>query len=118
MLNQVCVIGIKVNDLKKGVAFYTEVLNFKIAEYYGDSIIQLEHNGVPIILEKDDSNNTQGSSKVVLGINSTDIHADFKQLKETGVNMLFSEPQPCPPGYFFVIEDFEGNQIEIVQFVD
>ncbi|PWW25501.1 hypothetical protein DFO73_113100 [Cytobacillus oceanisediminis] len=30
------------------------------------------------------------------------------------IKVLFDEPQPCPPGRYFVIEDPSGNQIEIV----
>ncbi len=44
------------------------------------------------------------------------IENDFNQLKDKGVKIISSEPQPCPPGRYFVIEDPSGNQIEIVEF--
>ena len=55
MLNQVCVLTIKVNDLEKAVEFYTNILDFTVEKKYGDTIIQLTHHGLPFILEKGDT---------------------------------------------------------------
>ena len=52
MLNQICVIMIKVRDLKSAVNFYTEVLDFKVSKHYGDKIVSLVHNDVPVVLEE------------------------------------------------------------------
>lgn len=118
MLNQVCVLTIKVNDLEKAVEFYTKILDFNVEKRYGDTIIQLTHHGLPFILEKGDATTPPSSSNVLLAIQSSNIQEDFHQLREKGVKLLFHEPQPCPPGYFFIIEDYSGNQLEIVQFVN
>jgi lactoylglutathione lyase len=117
MLNQVCVLTIKVRDMEKDVQFYTEKLDFKVSKKYGENIISLEHNGLPLILEKAETENTPTSSNVLLAIQSSNIHEDFKKLQDKGVKIISEEPMPCPPGYFFVIEDNSGNQLEIVEFV-
>jgi lactoylglutathione lyase len=118
MLNQVCVLTVQVSDIEKGVKFYTDILDFKVAKYYGENIVQLEHNGVPFIIEKASETQVPSSSRVLFGIQSSNIQKDFKQLQEKGVTILSPEPLPCPPGYFFTIEDFSGNAIEIVEFVE
>jgi lactoylglutathione lyase len=118
MLNQVCVLTIKVKDMEEGVDFYTNILDFKVAQRYGDTIIRLEHNGVPLILEKAAKQDTTTSTKVLLGIQSQNIQGDFQRLQEKGVSILSSKPLPCPPGFYFVIEDYSGNQLEIVEYVD
>ncbi|WP_010098234.1 VOC family protein [Ornithinibacillus scapharcae] len=118
MLNQLCVITIKIQDMEKDLLFYTEILDFRIAERYGENITLLEHNGLPIILEKASDTNKPTSSGTLLGVLSTNIRNDFEQLRDKGVNILSNEPLPCPPGYFFVIEDYSGNQIEIIEFTN
>jgi lactoylglutathione lyase len=117
MLNQVCVLTIKVSDMDKGVAFYTETLDFKVRKKYGENIISLEHNGLPLILEKAEDN-ALPSSTVLLAIQSNDIQKDFQRLKSSGVKVISNKPMPCPPGYYFIIEDSSGNQLEIVEFIN
>ncbi|MGD6834454.1 VOC family protein [Sutcliffiella halmapala] len=116
MLNKVCVITIKVENMQDAVRFYTEVLDFKVSKQYGENIVSLVHESVPIVLEKADSIRKEAHSSVLLGILSHDIEKDFASLKEKGAVILFDEPQPCPPGRFFVLEDPFGNQIEVVEF--
>ncbi|KAF0824779.1 VOC family protein [Cytobacillus firmus] len=114
MLNQLCVITIKVTDLKSAVNFYTEVLDFKVPKHYEDKIVSLVHNDVPVVLEESADEKT--GSNVLPGILSKNIESDFSKMREAGVKMLFENPQPCPPGRYFIIEDPSGNQIEIVEF--
>ncbi|WP_047983029.1 VOC family protein [Ornithinibacillus californiensis] len=118
MLNQVCVLTIKVDDMEKGVAFYTEMLDFNVSKKYGENIFSLEHNGLPLILEKTENSDVPTGSNVLFAIQSSNIQEDFKKLQEKGVKMISEEPMPCPPGYYFVIEDFCGNQLEILEFVN
>ncbi|MFK3959076.1 VOC family protein [Guptibacillus hwajinpoensis] len=106
----------KVSNIKEALVFYTKVLDFEVSKEYGPKIVSLVHENMPIVLEEEA---VQSESKnVLLGIQSTNIHRDFRQLKEKGVQILSEEPQPCPPGLYFVIEDPSGNQIEILQFID
>ncbi|RLQ94253.1 VOC family protein [Falsibacillus albus] len=116
MLNNVCVITVKVDDLKKAMDFYTNVLDFEISKRYGEKIVSLVHHSVPIVLEETVNNHRNGTPSVLLGILSNNIEEDFNRLKSLGAKVLFAEPQPCPPGRFFMIEDPAGNHIEIVEF--
>ncbi|WP_226658061.1 VOC family protein [Pseudalkalibacillus hwajinpoensis] len=116
MLNNVCVLTIKVSNMKESLAFYTEVLDFKISKEYGPNIVSLQHESIPIVLEKESQESEKNS--VLIAIQSNDIHKDFHRFKEKRVPILSEEPKPCPPGLYFVIEDPSGNQIEILQFIN
>ena len=116
MLNNVCVITVKVSNMKESLAFYTEVLNFKISKEYGPNIVSLQHDSIPIVLEEESLASQKNS--VQIAIQSSDIHRDFQRFKEKRVPILSEEPKPCPPGLYFVIEDPSGNQIEILQFMN
>jgi len=116
MLNKVCVLTVKVDDLQKAIEFYTELLDFKVYKHYGEKIATLVHDETPIVLEEDGSNLAGKDQNVLLGILSEDIDSDFNRLKSKGVKILFDEPKPCPPGRYFVIEDPSGNQMEIIEF--
>lgn len=114
MLNKVCVLTVKVSNLQEAVQFYTNVLDFTVSKYYGDCIVSLVHNEVPVVLEE--SETVENGNNVLLGILSKDIEQDFNNLKSKGAKVLFDEPKPCPPGRYFIIEDPSGNQIEIIEF--
>lgn len=118
MLDQVCVLTIKVKEMKESLSFYTEVFNFTASKKYSDSIVSLVHKNIPIVLEEEPSINLSDSSSVLLGISSNDIHHDFKLLIDRGAHVLFDEPKPCPPGYYFIVEDPSGNKIEVVEFTN
>ncbi|MGB8000444.1 MAG: VOC family protein [Anaerobacillus sp.] len=116
MLNNVCVLTVKVNNMRDALPFYTDILDFKVSKTYSDKIVSLVHESIPIVLEESSPTEKVSANQVLLGINSEDIEVDFKKLKERGANLLFNEPEPCPPGRYFIIEDPSGNQIEIVEF--
>lgn len=116
MLNKVCVLTVKVENLQKALEFYTEVLGFKVNKHYGEKIVTLVHGEIPIVLEEEGTNLSGKDQNVLLGILSEDIDSDFHRLKAKGVKILFDEPKPCPPGRYIVIEDPSGNQIEILEF--
>ncbi len=117
MLNRVCVVTMKVDNIQAAVEFYTNILDFKVSKYYGQKIVSLQHEAVPIVLEETDNQMDGTRQGVLLGLLSDDIERDFSDLKAKGVKILFDEPKPCPPGRYFVIEDPAGNEIEIVQFI-
>ncbi len=117
VLNKVCVLTVNVNDMKEAIDFYTRVLDFEVSKRYGETIVSLVHNGLPIVLEEKKGSGQAGSGQSVLpGILSEAIEKDFELLKSKGAVMIFDEPKPCPPGRYFVIEDPSGNQIEVVEF--
>lgn len=114
-----CMISIKVNDVEKAVKFYCDGLGFNLEKKYGENIVELSFDGHSIILEKAEKENTLNyfeNAQTVLGIRSNNLFADMKVLQERGVELLFKEPQKCPPGIFNVIQDPFGNHIEILEF--
>ncbi len=102
--------------MKEALAFYTEILDFKVSKEYGPKIVSLQHENIPIVLEEEPLHSE--NNNVLLAIQSNDIYRDFHQFKEKGVPLLLEEPKPCPPGLYFVIKDPSGNQIEILQFTN
>ncbi|QHA91984.1 VOC family protein [Bacillus sp. N1-1] len=116
MLNHVCVLTVKVSNLKEALAFYTEILDFKVSKEYGPKIVSLHHENIPIVLEEEPVQSE--NNNVLLAIQSNDIYRDFHQFNEKGVPILSKEPKPCPPGLYFVIKDPSGNHIEILQFTN
>ncbi|MBP1941089.1 VOC family protein [Cytobacillus luteolus] len=117
MINSVCVLTIKVDNIQAAIDFYTNVLDFNVSKYYGEKIVSLQHEAVPIVLEETEHQLLGNRQGVLLGLLSQDIEQDFSQLKAKGVKVLFDEPKPCPPGRYFVIEDPSRNEIELVQFL-
>lgn len=116
MLNKVCVLTIKVDDMKAALEFYTKVLDFEVSKHYGENIVSLVHNEIPIVLEKSDEEGTSGSQKVLLGILTENIDEDVDRLRQKGAKVLFDESRPCPPGRYNIIEDPFGNKLELVEF--
>ncbi|GAM13225.1 hypothetical protein SAMD00020551_1363 [Mesobacillus selenatarsenatis SF-1] len=102
--------------MKEALEFYTKALDFEVSKHYGENIISLVHNEIPIVIEKSDENSTSVSQKVLLGILSENIDEDVEILRGKGVKILFDESRPCPPGRYNVIEDPFGNQLELVEF--
>lgn len=116
MLNKVCVITIRVPNLENAIDFYSEILGFKVSKYYGEKIASLQHGDIPIILEECGSAVQNPKQNVLIGLISRDLDLDILELKKKGVDFLFDEPKPCPPGRFIIIKDPTGNQIELVEF--
>ncbi|MFN2744044.1 MULTISPECIES: VOC family protein [Bacillus] len=115
---KVCMVSIKVTDMKEAKSFYCEKLNFKLEKEYGENIIELNVDGFPIILEKASKPNTLEygeHSQVVLGLQTDDIKKDMNHLKQNGVHVLYEEPQTCPPGHYTVIVDPFDNKIELLE---
>lgn len=116
MLNKVCVLTIKVDEMETALDFYTKVLDFEVSKHYGENIVSLVHNEIPIVLEKSEEAISAGGQKVLLGILSENLDEDVTRLREKGARILFDESKPCPPGRYNMIEDPFGNQLELVEF--
>lgn len=116
MLNKVCVLTIKVEDMEKALQFYTKVLDFEVSKHYGENIVSLVHNEIPIVLEKSEEAIATGGQRVLLGILSDNLDEDVHRLREEGAKILFDESRPCPPGRYNIVEDPFGNQLELVEF--
>lgn len=115
MLNKLCVLTIKVDDMETALEFYTKVLDFAVSKHYGENIVSLVHNEIPIVLEKSNVGSSVGQ-KVLLGILSENLDDDIDRLRNRGAKILFDESKPCPPGRYNMIEDPFGNKLELVEF--
>ncbi|MFD2637944.1 VOC family protein [Piscibacillus salipiscarius] len=113
MLNQVCVMTIRVKDLEKSVYFYTEVLGFEVDQYYGDTIVSLKHSNIPIVLEE--HHDLESGNNVVLAIQSENLEKDMSDLQSREVPFLL-DVEPCPPGRYTIFKDPDGNHIELLEF--
>ncbi|WP_249745262.1 VOC family protein [Mesobacillus boroniphilus] len=116
MLNKVCVLTIKVDDMQKALEFYTKVLDFEVSKHYGENIVSLVHNEIPIVLEKSDDRSNAVGQNVLLGILSENLDEDVTRLRDRGAKILFDESKPCPPGRYNMIADPFGNKLELVEF--
>ncbi|PKR76770.1 hypothetical protein CEY16_13195 [Halalkalibacillus sediminis] len=115
MLNKVCVITVKVEKMDEAIDFYTKVLGFQVDQRYGEKIVSLEHEGLPIVLEEISTGKSNDQS-VLFALYSDDLDGDIQHLEFHETKILFNHPEPCPPGRYTIIEDPSGNQIEIVEF--
>lgn len=115
MINKVCVLTIKVQEMKSAIEFYTNVLDFEISKEYGEKIVSLVHKDIPIVLEESAPTNSS-SNQVLPALFSENLDNDIAKLKSKGAKFLFDEPRPCPPGRFIVLEDPSGNHLELIEF--
>ncbi|MGY5861538.1 MAG: VOC family protein [Candidatus Thorarchaeota archaeon] len=115
-----CVVGIYVDDIDKAVEFYCEMLGFKELQRYNNGcIVRLENDGPTVILEKVENPNMStypGYAQVILGIETDDIEARAKELREKGVVFLQDGPQSFVAGLYMNMKDPAGNVIDLLQF--
>ncbi|PLR87089.1 VOC family protein [Bacillus sp. V33-4] len=116
MLNQIGVLTIRVHNLKEAITFYTEALGFEVATHYGEKLVSLKHEGLPLVLEETEGIQANSQNNVLPGLIAKNLDEEIEVLKSKGVKILFEEPKPCPPGRYTIIEDPSGNQIELVEF--
>ncbi|MCK5238471.1 MAG: VOC family protein [Candidatus Thorarchaeota archaeon] len=111
-------ITIYVNDMEKAIEFYRDTMGFDIV-HSSTTIVHLENDGIPIILEKEKSKSTAkypGTSQVVIGIETEDLEKTISVLRDLSVNIVHDDPQQFPAGRFMAIRDPAGNVIEILEF--
>jgi len=116
-MHQVCVQTIYVTDLKRAVNFYEAGLGYEIEAEYGDYIVQLKTEGITLILQEvqgDDS--IPSEPKTVLAFQTDDILGSITTLKASGARILHNEPQPCPVGRYVTFEDPTGIMHELLEF--
>lgn len=118
---QVCVLGINVTDIEQALAFYCDKLGFTVKQQWGDEIVQLEHEGLPVILQQVEAPIELDYPRVaqsVLGFQTPDLVTTMTELKAKGVELLYDSPQPFPAGIFTAFRDPFGNVHELLQFQD
>ena len=119
MENQICVVSIYVPNLQQAIDFYTNTLNFKVNQYYGEKIVSLLNGNLPFILEEKQGELPADMKPfgVVLALQTKNIEETLAHLKSKNVQFIVDELTNCPPGKFISIIDPFGNIIEYLQFV-
>lgn len=119
LMPRIAAITIYVHDIQEAEGFYTKLLGFKVAERPAPFLVQLEHDGVPLMLCAADRPSTSSYTQdagTVLGIATDDVTRQAADLRAKGATVLFDEPQEFPVGVFNVVRDPSGNAIELLEF--
>lgn len=106
--------------MDKAIDFYTGVLGFSIASRasYPFAVV-LEQDAFTFLLAKCDRSATIDYPRVaqtLINIETTDIAGTLDELQAKGVDLIHSEPQPCPPGLYAAFRDPFGNVLELLQY--
>ncbi len=118
---------IRVGDLDKSIAFYTEVLGMKLLrksvneEYkytlafvgYGD---EKDHSVIELTYNWDTETYDHGNAFGHLAIGAEDIYATCEEIRKTGAKII-REPGPVKGGttHIAFVEDPDGYKIELIQ---
>ena len=113
----------QVRDVLRSVAFYTQVLGFKLQHQQPPAFASVSHGGTPILLSGPGASGSRpmpdgstqepgGWNRVVLRV--TDLPALIQSLKEQKVKFR-NEMETGPGGRQIQIEDPDGNPIELFE---
>ena len=109
----VCVQTIYTLDLEKSVGFYVQGLGYEIAERYGNCIVQLKTDGIPLIVEQVAEGEQE---RVVLAFQSFALEDDIETLRKSGAHILHAEPQPCPVGRYVSFQGPDHVVHDLLEF--
>jgi len=115
----VCVLSINVPDMELAKQFYCKKLGFELAEQYDEKTIQLQHDGIYIILSKAEratSVDYPAEAQVVPGIATDDIVKTVTAYKSLGIEFIYDAPLPSPAGLYTAFKDPFGNVFELLEF--
>ncbi|OAB41619.1 VOC family protein [Paenibacillus glacialis] len=118
-MHKICVISIYVSNMELAKQFYCEKLGFEVAQDFDDTLVELVHDGIPVILCQvalSAQSNYPNQSQVVLGLQTDNLVQSITEMTEKGIEVIYDTPQPCPPGYYSAFKDPFGNVIELLQF--
>lgn len=116
---KISAISIYVHDIKQAEAFYRDMLGFTVAGRPAPFLVELEHDGIPLVLcaaERPTSAQYSKDSATVLGIATDDVVKQASALRAKGATVLFDEPQEFPVGQFNAVRDPSGNVVELLEF--
>ncbi len=120
MITRIQDVYYNVQDMKRAVRFYSEVLDMKVldtSEWWsslqiGELRIGLHGNGgVPVPPVPRDAHGAHAGATLTL--HSTDIADDTRRLKMAGTKILGELDEPW--GKLVVFEDTEGNVLKLMQ---
>ena len=101
----------EVQDMKRAIAFYRNVLNLAVTEESADWSA-MNVGGLRVGLDSTDGRPTP--KRAVLTLKTTDIRADVKRLRDNGVKFV-GEIGDYPWGSVVTFEDSEGNFLKLMQ---
>jgi lactoylglutathione lyase len=116
---KVASISIYITDMDAAIAFYTDVLGFKVKSRPVPFITELDHDGAAVVLcqaEKAVKADYPASTGTVIGLVSKDVAAAAQGFAKKKVTMVVPEPQEFPGGKFIAVRDPSGNVVELLQF--
>jgi catechol 2,3-dioxygenase-like lactoylglutathione lyase family enzyme len=117
---RICVVQINVPDIDRAIDFYTDVLGFSVKSRasYPFAVV-LEQDAFTFLLAKCDTSATidyPHVAQTLINIETPDLAAALDDLKAKGVDLIHSEPQPCPPGLYAAFRDPFGNVMELLEY--
>jgi lactoylglutathione lyase len=117
---RICVVQVNVTDMDQAIDFYTGVLGFvvKSRASYPFAVV-LDQDAFTFLLAKCDRSTTveyPHVAQTLINIETADLAAALDDLKAKGVDLIHSEPQPCPPGLYAAFRDPFGNVLELLQY--
>ena len=115
----VAAISVYVDDMDRAIAFYQDVLGFKVKSRPVPFIAELEHDGPALVLcqaERSAKFDYSKSSGTVIGLASGDVVARAAELMKKKVELVVPEPQEFPGGRFIAVRDPAGNVVELLEF--
>ena len=101
----------EVQDMKRAIAFYRNVLNLVVTEE-SDDWSAMNVGGLRVGLDSTDGKPTP--KRAILTFKTKDIRADVKRLRDKGVKFV-GEIGDCPWGSVVTFEDSEGNFLKLMQ---
>ena len=116
---KIAAISLYVDNLDAAVDFYTQQLGFKVSGRPAPVIVELEHEGVGLVLcqaERRVPQSYPDGTGTVIGLVSPDVKAACTRLAAAKVALMFEDPQEFPGGKFIALEDPAGNVIELLEF--
>jgi lactoylglutathione lyase len=118
---RICVVQINVPDMDRALDFYTDVLGFAVRSRasYPFAVV-LEQEGFTFLLakcERGASADYPDGAQILIDIETADLAATLRDLQR-GVDLVHTEPQPCPPGLYAAFRDPFGNVLEYLQYTE
>jgi lactoylglutathione lyase len=108
--------------MDRALDFYTDVLGFAVASRtsYPFAVV-LEQDAFTFLLAKCDKEavvDYPHVAQTLINIETADLAATLDELKAKDVDLIHSEPQPCPPGLYAAFRDPFGNVLELLQYTE
>ena len=115
----IAAISIYVDDMERAIAFYQDVLGFKVRSRPVPFIAELDHDSPALVLCQAEHSTRFDYSKAsgtVIGLAASDVAARAADFKKRGIELVVAEPQEFPGGKFIALRDPAGNVVELLEF--